>query len=151
MANENSMDDIFLVDCDFNWADEFDLAGFELLSRGELLSMKEDMEKLDRTCDYDYEYEIYFGTNESLNYSPSDVIDIIDKVLKQTPIAPEDAKVIDRVMGSCSAVCSLSEIVERIWEEAIDNGFGEDDAPYDPDEDDENLEEPTDETEDEDE
>lgn len=139
MANENSMDDIFLVDCDFNWADEFDLAGFELLSRGELLSMKEDMEKLDRTCDYDYEYEIYFGTNESLNYSPSDVIGIIDKVLKQTPIAPEDAKVIDRVMGSCSAVCSLSEIVERIWEEATDNGF------------DENEDEPTDETEDEDE
>lgn len=139
MANENSMDDLFLVDCDFNWADEFDLAGHEILSRGELLSMKEDMEKLDSSSDYDYEYEIYFGTNESLNYSPSDVIDIIDKVLKQTPIAEDDAKVIDRVMGSCSAVISLSEIVERIWEEATDNGF------------DENEDEPTDETEDEDE
>lgn len=126
MANENSMDDLFLVDCDFNWADEFDLAGFEILSRGELLSMKEDMEKLDRTSDYDYEYEIYFGTNESLDFSPSDVIDIIDKVLKQTPISEDDAKVIDRVMGSCRAVISLSEIVERIWEEAKDNGFDED-------------------------
>lgn len=126
MANENSMDDLFLVDCDFNWADEFDLAGFEILSRGELLSMKEDMEKLDRTNDYDYEYEIYFGTNESLDFSPSDVIDIIDKVLKQTPISEDDAKVIDRVMGSCRAVISLSEIVERIWEEAKDNGFDED-------------------------
>lgn len=30
MINENSMDDLFLVDCDFNWADEFDLAGFEM-------------------------------------------------------------------------------------------------------------------------
>lgn len=150
MANENSMDDLFLVDCDFNWADEFDLAGHEILSRGELLSMKEDMEKLARSSEYDYEYEIYFGTNESLNYSPSDVIDIIDKVLKQTPIAPEDAKVIDRVMGSCRAVISLSEIVERIWEEATDNGFDEnEDAEVDVD--DENLEEPTDETEDEDE
>lgn len=147
MANENSMDDIFLVDCDFNWADEFDLAGFELLTRSELLSMKEDMEKLDRTCDYDYEYKIYFGTNESLDFSPRDVIGIIDKVLKQTPIDPEDAKVIDRVMGSCRAVCSLSEIVERIWEEATDNGFDENEV----DEDYENLEEPTDETEDEDE
>lgn len=150
MANENSMDDLFLVDCNFNWADEFDLAGHEILSRGELLSMKEDMEKLDRTCDYDYEYEIYFGTNENLTYSPSNVIDIIDKVLKQTPIAPEDAKVIDRVMGSCRAVCSLSEIVERIWEEATDNGFDENED-IEVDEDDENLEEPTDETEDEDE
>lgn len=150
MANENSMDDLFLVDCDFNWADEFDLAGHEILSRGELLSMKEDMEKLDRTCDYDYKYEIYFGTNENLTYSPSDVIDIIDKVLKQTPIAPEDAEVIDRVMGSCRAVISLSEIVERIWEEATDNGYDEnEDAEVDVD--DENLEEPTDETEDEDE
>lgn len=126
MTNENSMDDLFLVDCDFNWADEFDLAGFEILSRGELLSMKEDMEKLDHTSDYDYEYEIYFGTNESLNYSPSEVIDIIDDVLKQKPIASDDVKVIKRVMGSCRAVCSLSEIVERIWEEATDNGFGED-------------------------
>lgn len=150
MANENSMDDLFLVDCDFNWADEFDLAGHEILSRSELLSMKEDMEKLDRTCDYDYEYEIYFGTNESLNYSPSDVIDIIDKVLKQTPISEDDAKVIDRVMGSCRAVISLSEIVERIWEEATDNGFDENED-IEVDEDDENLEEPTDETEDEDE
>lgn len=147
MANENSMDDIFLVDCDFNWADEFDLAGFELLSRGKLLSMKEDMEKLNRTNDYCYEYEIYFGTNESLNYSPRDVIGIIDKVLKQTPIAEADAEVIERVMGSCRAVCSLSEIVESIWEEATDNGYRENEV----DEDDENLEEPTDETEDEDE
>lgn len=136
MANENNMNDIFLVNCDFNWADEFDLAGFELLTRSELLSMKEDMEKLNRTDDYCYEYEIYFGTNESLNYSPWDVISIIDKVLKQTPIAPEDAKVIDRVMGSCRAVISLSEIVERIWEEAKDNGYDEN----------EEDEEPTDET-----
>lgn len=147
MANENSMDDIFLVDCDFNWADEFDLAGFELLTRSELLSMKEDMEKLARSRDYDYGYEIYFGTNESLDFSPRDVIGIIDKVLKQTPIAEADAEVIERVMGSCRAVCSLSEIVERIWEEATDNGFDENEV----DEDDENLEEPTDETEDEDE
>ena len=139
MANENSMDDLFLVDCDFNWADEFDLAGFEILSRSELLNMKEDMQKLDSSSDYDYEYEIYFGTNESLNYSPRDVIGIIDKVLEQTPISEDDAKVIERVMGSCRAVCSLSEIVERIWEEATDNGF------------DENEDEPTDETEDEDE
>ena len=147
MANENSMDDLFLVDCNFNWADEFDLAGFEILSRSELLSMKEDMEKLARSREYDYGYEIYFGTNESLDFSPRDVIDIIDKVLKQTPIAPEDAKVIARVMGSCRAVISLSEIVECIWEEATDNGFDENEV----DEDDENLEEPTDETEDEDE
>lgn len=139
MTNENTMNDIFLVDCGFNWADEFDLAGFELLTRSELLSMKEDMEKLNRADDYCYEYEIYFGTNESLDLSPRDVIGTIDKVLKQTPIAPEDAKVIDRVMGSCRAVISLSEIVERIWEEAKDNG-------YDENEDDENLEEPTDET-----
>lgn len=127
MANENSMDDLFLVDCDFNWADEFDLAGFEILSRSELLNMKEDMQKLDSSSDYDYEYEIYFGTNESLNYSPSDVIDIIDDVLKQTPISEDDAKVIERVFDSTSsAVITLSEIVERIWEEATDNGFDED-------------------------
>lgn len=141
MANENSMDDLFLVNCDFNWADEFDLAGFEILSRSELLKMKEDMQKLDRSSKYDYGYEIYFGTNESLDFSPRDVIDIIDKVLKQTPISEDDAKVIERVMGSCRAVCSLSEIVKGIWEEATYNGFEEDD---------ETLEEPTDETEDED-
>lgn len=46
-------------------------------------------------------------------------------------------KVIGRVMGSCRAVISLSEIVEGILEEATDNGFEDDD---------ENLEEPTDET-----
>lgn len=127
MANENSMDDIFLVNCNFNWADEFDLAGFEILSRGELLCMKEDMEKLDRTCDYDYEYEIFFGTNESLTYSPSDVIDFIDDVLKQKPLSEDDAKVIERVFDDYStAVISLSEIVDRIWEEAKDNGFDED-------------------------
>lgn len=40
-------------------------------------------------------------------------------------------------MGSCRAVISLSEIVESILEEATDNGFEDDD---------ENLEEPTDET-----
>ncbi len=133
------MDDLFLVDCDFNWADEFDLAGFEILSRGALLNMKGDMLRLSRSRDYNYEYEIYFGTNESLDFSPRDVIRIIDKVLEQTPIAEDDAKVIERVIGSCCAVCSLSEIVERIWEEATDNGFDEAD------------EEPTDETEDEDE
>jgi len=52
--------------------------------------------------------------------------------------------------GSCRAVCSLSEIVERIWEEATNNGFDENED-IEVDEDDENLEEPTDETEDEDE
>lgn len=125
MANKKSMDDLFLVDCSFNWADEFNLAGFEILSRSRLLSMRENMEKLDRSSDYDYEYEIYFGTNEGLTYSPSEVIDIIDDALKQKPISEDDAKVIKRVMGSCRAVCSLSEIVERIWEEATDNGFVE--------------------------
>lgn len=135
MANEKNISDLFLVNCNFNWADEFDLAGFEILSRGELLCMKKDMKKLDRTCDYDYEYEIYFGTNESLMYSPSDVIDIIDDVLKQKPLSDKDAKVIERVFDDYStAVISLSEIVDRIWEEAKDNGFDEDADDDDDDE-----------------
>lgn len=137
MANKKSMDDLFLVNCDFNWADEFDLAGFELLSRGELLYMKKEMKKLDRSSDYDYEYEICFGTNESLMYAPSDVIDIIDDVLKQKPLSDNDAKVIERVFDDYStAVISLSEIVDRIWEEATDNGFEDDDDDEDDDDED---------------
>lgn len=84
------------------------------------------MEKLDRTSDYDYEYEIYFGTNESLDFSPRDVIDMINDVLKQKPISEDDAKVIERVFEDYStAVISLSEIVERILVEATDNGYDE--------------------------
>lgn len=146
MAKEKCISDMFLVNCNFNWADEFDLAGFELLSRGELLIMKKKMKMLDRDSDYDYEYEIGFGTNESLMYSPSDVIDIIDDVLKQKPLSDKDAKVIERVFDDYStAVISLSEIVDRIWEEATDNGFEPDEDVYDVDEDDEDDEDEDDE------
>lgn len=97
--------------------------------------------KLDRSSDYDYEYEIGFGTNESLMYSPSDVIDIIDDVLKQKPISEDDAKVIERVFDDYStAVISLSEIVDRILEEATENGYDENEDDEDDDDDDEDDE-----------
>ena len=102
-----------LVKTEYNWADEINLPGWEVMSKGDF----EDCKKVikDYWKNGGKKFDIYVGTNEGITfYSESDCIPFDSDVIE---ITETDFEVVNRLFGSSSGKINFSRIVERIEEE----------------------------------
>lgn len=79
----------YLVQCDSNYADEFDIYFHMVMSEQELEEAKEIISK----TDWDWE-EFYFGTNESVDFSTEGLLDCLNGAKE---ITEEEYKVLDKL------------------------------------------------------
>ena len=79
----------YLVQCDSNYADEFDIYFHMVMSEQELEEAKEIISK----TDWDWE-EFYFGTNESVDFSTEGLLDCLNEAKE---ITEEEYKVLDKL------------------------------------------------------
>ena len=97
---------MYLVKYEFDYADEFDVYGFQILSDKEWENIQEAIK---RTT---YPQEYYFGTNEEI------IIDSADELLrgfKATKITDEEVEVFKKFFGK-----SYSDSVSFGWDGPFD-------------------------------
>ena len=71
----------YIIDTSFNWADEFDRGTFCILSEEDLEGYKKCVELMD---DEDT-HELYFGTNESREFSRDELLEMLSTAREITP------------------------------------------------------------------
>lgn len=121
--------DHYLIDTTVNWADEMDVYGFTIMDKEQYKNVLKYVKEQDE----DWCLGIYLGTNEDTELSKDEVLDMLKDAER---ISEEDAELLMDKVGQCE---------HNIFQDIMEPN---EDAEVD--EDDENLEEPTDETEDED-
>lgn len=92
----NSTDNIMYIITDsFNWADEIDFDGFVILTRQDLRDLKKEVQSLIDSGD-DEEISIGVGTNEEVDSSYEEILEILDSAEK---ISDDDVKVLKKHLG----------------------------------------------------
>ena len=101
-----------LVKTEYNWADEIDFPGWEILDKEEFEAdkkiVKEFFEKPGENG-----FEICVGTNEEIQFNCYD--DVFGWIEKKE-VSDADAEVIIRVIGQYSGKITISDPIERIKE-----------------------------------
>jgi hypothetical protein len=104
----------YIVELDFDWADEISFDCFEVFTESELKFFKESLANLG-----DDEREISIGTNEAINISPDDLLDMIENS-DPVKITEEEYNVIRVRIGSSYGLLTISEMFDEIeWNELI--------------------------------
>lgn len=91
----------FLVKEDSDWADEFGLQGFKLITAG---NKEEAIEKIIKNCtgeDEEFPIELYFGTNEFQEYANKEDL-LYDLSIQE--ITEDDANVLLRLFPNCGNI-----------------------------------------------
>ena len=92
----NSTDNImYIITESFNWADEIDFDGFAILTKKDLLDLKSEVKSLIDSGD-DEEIEIGVRTNEDIDSSYEEILEILDSAEK---ISDDDVKVLKKYLG----------------------------------------------------
>lgn len=92
----NSADNImYIITESFNWADEIDFDGFVILTKKDLLDLKSRVQSLIDSGD-DEEIEISVGTNEDIDSSYEEILEILDSAEK---ISDDNIKVLKKYLG----------------------------------------------------
>jgi hypothetical protein len=93
MGKRTDPNQLFLITWSDNWADEMDLDGFRVMTRGQWKKCKDDAQ----LC---FEHEgtqtLYFGTNEQIEYDSYDTY--IDN-FKTHAITPAQAEYFKKIFG----------------------------------------------------
>lgn len=79
----------YLVRYNGNWADEFDVYFHQVMSEGELKEAKDTIAATDWNCE-----EFYFGTNEALDFSTSELMSFLNRAEE---ITEEQFKVLEEL------------------------------------------------------
>lgn len=110
----------FLVKFKDNWADEFDVHGFEVMSGKEIEQLKEAILKVE------YPLEAYFGTNEGFTF---DSAIEINQSLEIKELTKEEADIFNRFFpyyDRCEfGWTPFGIIMESLSEEEYDRIYGE--------------------------
>jgi len=81
----------FLVKCQADYSDEFDVYGFKVMSDEQWIILQENIKK----CNYPM--EVYFGTNEALIFeSPNEIM----RSLTAIEMTPEEVEVLKKGFGT---------------------------------------------------
>lgn len=76
-STSNTDNTMYIITESFNWADEIDFDGFVILTKKDLLDLKNEVQSLIDSGD-DEEIEISVGTNEDMESSYEEILDILD-------------------------------------------------------------------------
>ena len=105
-----------------NWADEFDVIGFSIMTDEEYEAFKEAMDKLPEDLSNE-EFEFYFGTNEAISWTTKSAMerDIISR-----DITKDEVDTIKGVLGMHGneyglfpvSIDILQDIIEDLKEES---------------------------------
>ena len=76
-STSNTDNTMYIITESFNWADEIDFDGFVILTKKDLLDLKNEVQSLIDSGD-DEEIEISVGTNEDMESSYKEILDILD-------------------------------------------------------------------------
>ena len=113
MPNDNGK---ILVKTHYNWADEADFDGFEVMTETELAKAKAVVKKF---FDEHGSYEFYVGTNEAIDFDDFD--DIFGRHVKITPLTEAEAKVIEKLFDGKYGYPTLSRIAEALQEKMAED------------------------------
>lgn len=90
-----------------NYADEFDVLGFDVMSREEYTAHMDFLEKYFDDC---YRIDVYFGTNENLEY---DSLKAVKSAITVKLIDKETYKTIVDNLGSSYGTLSFSDLLNH--------------------------------------
>jgi len=97
-----------LIKTYFNWADEIDFPGWEVMSKGDFEDYKKEIKEYwEKGGD---EFDIYVGTNEEINFSSAE--DCEPSSVEE--ITESDFDTVNRLFGGSSGEITFSSIVEYI-------------------------------------
>lgn len=102
-------DKMLIVRTEYNWADEMDFPGWEIMSERDLEDAKKKVKKY-----FDNggaPFEICVGTNEEIEFESYD--DVFGWGFEVEEISASDAEVINRVFGRRGGNITLSEPISR--------------------------------------
>jgi uncharacterized protein (UPF0305 family) len=86
---------MYIITDSFNWADEIDFDGFVILTKQDLRDLKKKVQSLIDSGD-DEEISIGVGTNEEVDSSYEEILDILDSAEK---ISEDNVKVFKKYLG----------------------------------------------------
>ena len=100
-----------------NWADEFDLYGFSVMTNAGWNEVLNILKNADQSIEIE---EVYFGTNEAMNWNCA--ADFLQD-LEVTSISEEEAKVLEKLFGHYDfGYTFIDQVLERL------NGENEDES-----------------------
>lgn len=91
----NTDNTMYIITDSFNWADEIDFDGFVILTKKDLRDLKKEVQSLIDSGD-DEEISIGVGTNEEVDSSYEEILDILDSAEK---ISEDNVKVFKKYLG----------------------------------------------------
>lgn len=94
-STNNTDNTMYIITESFNWADEIDFDGFVILTKKDLLELKSEVQSVIDSGD-DEEIEISVGTNEDIDSSYEEILDILDSAEE---ISENDVKVLKKYLG----------------------------------------------------
>lgn len=94
-STNNTDNTMYIITDSFNWADEIDFDGFVILTKKDLRDLKKEVQSLIDSGD-DEEISIGVGTNEEVNSSYEEILEILDSAEK---ISEDNVKVFKKYLG----------------------------------------------------
>ena len=94
-STNNTDNTMYIITDSFNWADEIDFDGFVILTKQDLRDLKKKVQSLIDSGD-DEEISIGVGTNEEVDSSYEEILDILDSAEK---ISEDNVKVFKKYLG----------------------------------------------------
>lgn len=94
-TNDIIDDTMYIITEQFNWADEIDFSGFTILVGTDLFKLKSKIQNLIDSGN-DEEISIGVGTNEEVDSSYEEILEILDSAEK---ISDDDVKVLKKHLG----------------------------------------------------
>ena len=109
--SEINLNKNYLVIFDGNYADEFDVSGFDIKSGSTLSKIFDNLEN------YDDRISIYFGTNEDLEFESGQ--ELLDS-LTITELSDSDKEVLKRLFGGAFGITNVLSRIEEDFDDDDD-------------------------------
>lgn len=97
-----------------NWADEFDLYGFSVMTDAGWNEVLNILKNADQSIEIE---EVYFGTNEAMDWNcAADFLQDLEVI----SISEKEAEILKRLFGHCFGYTFIDEVLEKLDKENED-------------------------------